>query len=445
MRLSAALRVAPGRALAFVGAGGKSTAIERLVAEVAEVHPVVVTCTTRLAQEQSRIAEIHLTGGDVASLEALPTVLEKHRSVLITRDLTPAEPKWLGLDPGAMEILRRQVGECGAVLLIEADGARGRSWKAPAVHEPVIPALVDTVVPVVGLDILGKPFTPRTVHRFRQIASLLGIQPGAIVQPEHIVKLMLAEDGGLKGIPPHAEVRVLLNKAGAEPVFEAGQAMAELLLRDSRVRAVALGAVANDPPVRRLFSRVAGVVLAAGGSARLGRSKQLIEWRGKPLVAYAVQAAVEGGLSPVIVVVGADAEAVEAALGSEPVVAVRNAAWASGQSSSVRVGLAAAARDVEAVIFLLSDMPFVGAAVVQTLVKEHQRNLAPIVAPLAGGRWGNPVLFDRVTFSALDSLVGDQGGKALFGRFQIGSLPWDQSVLFDVDSVEDLRSLRERE
>jgi molybdenum cofactor cytidylyltransferase len=207
------------------------------------------------------------------------------------------------------------------------------------------------------------------------------------------------------------------------------------------VRAVVLGSLPSTQPALEIFGHVAGVVLAAGGSTRLHQTKQLVIWRGKPLVWHAVRAALEGGLSPVVVVVGAEAEAVRAALRDEPVRFVHNRAWQEGQSTSVRAGLAAVEQQAEAVVFLLSDTPMVDLRLVRALAREHRLSLSPIAAPQAGGRWANPVLFDRITFRDLASLYGDMGGRLLFDRYRMAGIQWDPSILLDIDTAEDLREL----
>lgn len=442
MRLADALRAANKRAIAFTGAGGKSTALERLAAELSVDRPVVLTTTTKLGLEQSVLADAHLIAQDEASFDSLPALLEKHGSVLVTGAASSDEPKWLGLESSSVGKLGTLANQLGAGLLIEADGARGRSLKGHADHEPVIPAFVDLVVPVVGLDVVGEALGPAQVHRPEIVGSLLGLAQGERLKPEHIVRLLSLPEGGLKGVPEGAEVRVLLNKAETPKRLEVGLSVAEQLLASSRLKAVVLANVAHDPPVQLVLSRIAGVILAAGESRRLEQPKQLVEWKGRPLVWHAVQAALKAGLQPVVVVVGAKAEAVVQALKGEPVNIVHNPEWTSGQSSSLKRGLAAVEDKVEAVVVLLSDMPFVNAELVRALIQEHRRTLSPLVAPYAGGRRANPVLFDRATFSALRSVEGDRGGRTLFQQFPVALVAWDESILYDVDTPDDLDRLK---
>jgi molybdenum cofactor cytidylyltransferase len=443
VRLAEALRLIPGRVVAFTGAGGKSTAIGRLAAELASQQPVIVTTTTHLGLDQTGLARAHLIASDQTSLDPLPGLLRTCRSVLVTGPAAPEEARWTGLGSAVLEAVCRIAAEAGATLLVEADGARGRSLKAPAAHEPVLPPNADVVVPVAGLDVIGAPLDNEMVHRPERVAALLGLGPGARVGVEHVARLLCHEEGGLKGVPASAEVRVLLNKAEGRGRVADGEEVARALLSSGRVASVLLGAVVKEDPVLESVGRVAGVVLAAGASRRLGVAKQTLAWQGRPLVWHAARAALEAGLSPVVVVTGAAAAEVRPALAEEPVRLVENAEWQSGQASSVRAGLAAVRGETEAVVFLLADTPFVDAPLVRALVAEHCRSLAPIVAPRVADRWANPVLFDRVAYPDLAQLEGDQGGRVLFDRFGVKGIEWDPAVLFDVDTPEDLRRLSE--
>jgi len=441
MRLADALRLAPGRVVAFTGAGGKTSAIRRLADELAGELPLLVTTTTKLALAQSSLAAMHVVIQDSSAFPDLIEDMRRSPSVLVTGPQAAGEPKWLAPSPAFIKRLVDLAREVGAALLIEADGARGRSLKAPAEHEPVIPREADLVVPVVGLDVIGRPLEERWVQRPERVARLLGLGPGEPILPESVARLLASDEAGLRGVPPAAEVRVLLNKAESAESKLAGKAIAEAVLDNPRVRAVVMGSVQWDPPIGLAFGRVAGVVLAAGGSTRLRQSKQLLLWDGKPLVWHAVQAARRARLTPIVVVVGADGERVARAVEGDALI-LQNPAWEEGQSSSLRAGLRAAVTGgAEAAVFLLSDMPHVTEDLVRALVEEHRSTLAPVVAPASQGRRGNPVLFDRVTFTALEAVRGDLGGRAIFDHFPVHEIPWDAKDFVDIDTPLDLKDL----
>jgi molybdenum cofactor cytidylyltransferase len=187
---------------------------------------------------------------------------------------------------------------------------------------------------------------------------------------------------------------------------------------------------------------VAGIILAAGASRRMGRSKQLLLWRGKPFVCHVARIALEAGLSPVVIVTGAEADAVRAALADLPVEIVHNPDWAEGQSTSVRTGLQGLPPETTAAVFLLADQPHIPVALVRALLEQHVQNRTPLVAPMIDGQRGNPVLFDRSTFPDLMSLHGDAGGRLVFSRYPITCVPWnDPNLLLDVDTLEDYERL----
>jgi molybdenum cofactor cytidylyltransferase len=202
-----------------------------------------------------------------------------------------------------------------------------------------------------------------------------------------------------------------------------------------------------EPPVEALvlavYEPVAGIVLAAGGGERMGESaKLLLSWRGEPIVRAATRTALEAGLRPVVVVTGAHAEGIEAALSDLPVKLVNNLDWRAGQSSSIREGVQALPKRTGAVVFLLGDQPQTPAELVRALKDEYASSMAPIVAPVINGRRANPVLFDLTTFSDLRAMQGDAGGRQLFDRFGVHPLPWfDERQLWDVDTPADYERL----
>ncbi len=444
MRLADALRIRPGMAVAFVGAGGKSSAMRRLVQELSPEIPLIVTTTTKLGSEQNDLAASHAIITQAADLVGLGVRLKERRSLLVTGPLGSGEPKWLGLDDEQLLQVRHTVEEAAAVLLIEADGARRRALKAPATHEPVIPEFVNLVVPVAGIDAVGASLSDDAVHRPELLAQLLGLKMETEITAQHVADALCSAEGGFKGKPAGSEVRLLINKVESMEQIEVGRAIAGRALQSEGVRAVLLAAVAEKDPVREVHGRVAGVVLAAGASTRLERPKQLVRWRGRPLVWHALQAARSGGLAPIVIVLGAEGGEVRQALAGEDVIFIDNPDWAQGQSTSVRAGLSAVADQVESAVFLLSDMPLVGPGLVRALAARHRETLAPIIVPQVGRR-ANPVLFDRAAFSALLGLQGDVGGRALFDLFEVEPLDWPEDVFLDVDTPEDLRRLDELE
>ncbi len=433
MRLAAALS-APLGSLAFVGSGGKTTALFTLARQLPP--PVWVTTTTHLGVAQLAAADQHWVGlpsDHAAPLEGV---------VAITGEAT-ADGRVGALSPSELEKLHALSQQRQVPLLLEADGARRLPLKAPADHEPALPEWVETVVVTAGLSGLGRPLTSDWVHRPERFAALAGLSPGQPVTPEALVRVLLHPDGGLKRIPASARRVCLLNQADDPRLQSVALRMAEALLAQySLILTAALGgSPGSQPLVFAAHQPAALIVLAAGAATRYGQAKQVLDWDGQPLVRRVAQAALaaQRGLPP-IVVVGAYAEQVEAALQGLPVLIAHCANWQEGQSASLRAGLQMAlqAASPGAAIFLLADQPHVPPTLLRALLDRHAQTLSPVIAPQVDGRRGTPVLFDRAAFADLLALRGDMGGRALFSRYPAAWLPWhDPAILSDIDQPQD--------
>jgi molybdenum cofactor cytidylyltransferase len=203
---------------------------------------------------------------------------------------------------------------------------------------------------------------------------------------------------------------------------------------------VSLGAVEAALTPETPTPPVAGVVLAAGRGSRFGSGNKLLaEVDGEPVVRRAARTLVEADLPSVTVVVGHEATAVQAAVDGLGVDVAHNPAYPDGQSTSVREGVERAS-GTAAALFLPGDMPFVDGATVGSIVDAYRADLGDAVAPVYGGRRGNPVLFDRTHFEALRAVQGDVGGRSVFldaDRSVCLSVP-DPGVRVDIDTRADL-------
>ncbi len=456
MRLAQALRCDEPVRLALVGAGGKSTALFRLAHELstsvnnqAAKRLVLVSASTHLGEEQCRFADFHFPVSDINELQALEPHLPD--GVVLLTGNRRESGRISGLDQPLLDRLYDLSEKRKCSLLIEADGSRLRPLKAPAAHEPALPQWVDTVVVCAGLSGLGKPLNPEWVHRPEIFTQISGLSLDEPITPAALCSVLLHPQAGLKSIPEKARRLVLLNQADTLELQSIASGMvASLLDKYHAVLIAALAPPGTGPDSRvggdifAVHERVAGIVLAAGGSTRLGQPKQLLPWQGEPIVRHVAKTGLAAGLQPVIVVTGAAASAVEEALVDLPIQIVRNPDWEAGQSTSVKVGLQRVPAESGAVVFLLADQPRVSKELLSSLVELHATTFAPLVAPEVQGQRGNPVLFDRQTFPALFALEGDVGGRPLFSRFKAARLPWhDSSILLDIDSPEDYQQLLE--
>jgi molybdenum cofactor cytidylyltransferase len=440
MQLARALRIQPLVRLALVGAGGKTTALLRLAHELPP--PVWVTATTHLGLQQVSGHGRHVIITDSSQNSRIDD--PRGEGITFFIGARQQDGRTAGLSGDALEVLRRQADELGLPLLVEADGSRMLPLKAPAAYEPAIPEWASIIAVVAGLSGIGKRLEEGQIHRPEIFAQLSGLRVGEPVNLDAVERVLLHPQGGLKNIPHGAKRVVIYNQADTLEMRLAADASAQRLL--SAYDAVLIAALnqgeTTGGPVYAVYEPVAAVVLAAGGSERLGRPKQLLPWRGEPMVRRVARTAVEAGCSPVIVVTGAAAEEVKTSLEGLSVHLVHNPDWPSGQSSSVKIGLAALPSVIGGTYFFLSDQPQVPVELVHAGLKAHRSTLAPLVAPRVSGRRANPVLFDRETFPDLMQLSGDAGGRSLFERYAVQWIDWDDpNLLLDVDTPEDYQRL----
>ena len=419
---------------AFVGAGGKTTAIFQLAREMfrASSAPVFVTATTHLGIWQTSNADQHISVTDTKTLETLEL-----KGVMLFTGKAGTERT----DPVNEEVLnwlRAAAKENHIPLLIEADGSRQLSLKAPAAHEPPIPNFSDIVVCVAGLSALGKPIHEAT-HRPEIFSALTGLELNQPISPESIVHMLTHPQGGLKNIPPHAQKVALLNQSETDDTQAIGGNMAGELLR--HFDSVLVGSLMSNK--LQTFEKTAGIILAAGSSTRFGSPKQLLDWKGQPFVRHVAETALKAGLSPVVVATGAYSEKVQEAVKGLPVEIVHNEDHKQGQGTTVARAVASLPPETGSAVFLLADQPQIPVEIVRALVESHINKMQDIIIPLVlEERRANPVLFDRVTFPNLMKLTGDVGGRAVFSMHKVEFLPWhDDKLLFDVDTPEDYQRL----
>jgi molybdenum cofactor cytidylyltransferase len=192
-------------------------------------------------------------------------------------------------------------------------------------------------------------------------------------------------------------------------------------------------------------SRIAAVILAAGGSTRLGEPKQLVTLGSRPLISYVLDTVRETRVDARYVVLGHTAETIRQHVCLDGFREIYNADFADGQSTSVARAVQELSADTSAVIFVLGDQPLQNSAVIDRIADSYRTEPAPIIQPSYREGPGNPVLFDRSLFPNLTSLTGDSGARPI-----LKSNPelirridcTDFSRPLDVDTPEDVEHIR---
>jgi molybdenum cofactor cytidylyltransferase len=190
---------------------------------------------------------------------------------------------------------------------------------------------------------------------------------------------------------------------------------------------------------------VAAVVLAAGGSARFRKPKQFVLFQGETFIKRIVAAAIQARCAPVVVVTGKDSAPIGLELSGLTVSIAVNPRWQSGLGSSIVVGIRHAmnlAPDVDAVVLLTCDQPFVTAAVLTQLIQLRLTSGKPIIASAYAETIGIPALFDRSCFSDLLRLKGDSGAKGIIltRPHDVASFNFPSGEI-DIDTAADYEKL----
>lgn len=187
--------------------------------------------------------------------------------------------------------------------------------------------------------------------------------------------------------------------------------------------------------------KVGALILAAGSSRRMGSNKLRAALNGKPVIAHVADAVAAAGL-PGMVVIGHESEAVRACLADRALLWMEAPDHALGQAHSLVAGISAIPEDWDAVLICLGDMPLVSPALLSGMARIASHR--SIIVPQFEGQRGNPVLWGRAWFAALQTLSGDKGARDLLLRHSadVTDFAWcDDSIHRDVDTPEALAAL----
>lgn len=223
--LLAAFAIGPREVVAVAGAGGKTTLVYRLAEEARRAGlRVLVTATTHMGTLPEAVTGPVLMDADGDPQPGLEHALRTvGRATLLGCRVRP--DKLQGVRPERVDEFAR----CADLVLVEADGARGRSLKLPESHEPVVPVSTTLMVVVAALDILGQPLDERWVHRLDLVLAACGKQAGEAVGELDVVRVLCEPGGYPARVPRGARAGVFLNKAEGEPALRAARAIAARL------------------------------------------------------------------------------------------------------------------------------------------------------------------------------------------------------------------------
>jgi molybdenum cofactor cytidylyltransferase len=434
LSLSSGVGIKSGDVVSFVGGGGKTTSMYHMAGElVKNGMKVIITTTTHIATPDDPSLIVLLTN----EINEVNNALEKHNPVILADKLE--NERLCGIDPMWVSDLSRLAD----VILVEADGSRSRPFKAPHDHEPVIPPSSTIVIPVVGAEAVNKPLTEEWTHRTEKIAEITELKPGEKITPEIIAKTLLHPMGGMKGVPSDATFIPLINKADTRDDIGAARKISFCLFQGGIKKTI----IASHK--YRTFIKpfpingfVSAVILAAGGSSRMGKPKQLLEIGGKTLVSIVIENILASIIDEIIIVTQPDLPLIGDNEYPE-IKRIINKDWQRGQSSSMKTGLGAVDERTDAVIFFMADQPMVDTGIINRLILTFQETEKPIISPLYNGKKGAPVIFKKRIFDELNLIQGDRGGRDLLEAYPVEYVNIDMPLAaMDVDTPEEYEKLR---
>ncbi len=250
MKLIDAFSISPGKSkvIAFVGGGGKSSTIYRLASELsAKGQKVLVTTTTMIfhPKVKTRPCDILFTG------EAEALVLQKSADrgtiTVAGRDLIEKGTKIKGFSREEVEHIRSS--GLFDILLVEADGARGRPIKAPAPYEPVLPLNTDIAAGVIGIDSVGTEIDEKNIHRPEIFTRVTKTAIGDILTPLIVAKLIISQRGLFKDTSPNSRKIVIFNKSETLSRFQAAKEIAGNISESIGIERILITSMTGNDPV----------------------------------------------------------------------------------------------------------------------------------------------------------------------------------------------------
>lgn len=191
---------------------------------------------------------------------------------------------------------------------------------------------------------------------------------------------------------------------------------------------------------------IGAVILAAGSSSRLGRPKQLVEFKDNTLLQHTIDCVTEACINPAVLVLGANFDNILNQTDTQHVTVLKNDEWQEGIASSIRCGLQKSLElnpSLQHILYLLSDQPYINTDLIRTLTSNHTSDGHEITACIYKNNIGVPALFSESLFSRLMQLQGDIGAKKIMMEHRdiVQTIQFDDGS-FDVDTEDDVSKLR---
>ena len=254
-RLADALSLGSHEVIALTGGGGKTALLFALAEELRNSGlRVITTTTTKIFEPLPGQTPFLITEADQKkAMSSLQEGLKCNGHVTFAAQRFP-EGKIGGVDPQFIQKMAQELPIDH--IIVEADGAQKLPIKAPGDQEPVIPSATTLMIPVVGIDAVGKPLNREQAFRPERIAELTGAQLGTPITPQSIATLMVHPQGLCKGVPSAARIIPFVNKVETtEGLHGAREAAQEVLEKGHQIERVVLGRLFFHHPIVEVMER----------------------------------------------------------------------------------------------------------------------------------------------------------------------------------------------
>ena len=239
-----------------MGAGGKTSLMFCLARELSrQGAPVLSTTTTKIYTPKRKQSPMVMIS---ESAEALTTetgdILKKYPHISAGSRVVHFQNKLKGFPPEKIDA----IWQSGTFrwIVVEADGAAGKSLKAPAAHEPVIPQCTKWVIGIVGLSAIGKPLTERWAFRPQLVSKITNLAQGESITESALAEVLTNANGIMKGSPARVKRFAFLNQAESRERLKAGRRIAEMICsrKSAGFSGVLIGQTLFEPLVKAYYS-----------------------------------------------------------------------------------------------------------------------------------------------------------------------------------------------
>lgn len=445
MRLYEAFEVVRGDVVAFIGAGGKTSALVGLGYELQEMGWRVLAATTTQIDED-RLSLMPAAMSHRSGAATISQALSEHGFVFLHGDRRGTV--YRGLTPVYMRQLLDTVDS--DVLLLEADYADQLPLKAHRVDEPAIPAETSLVVPMASVSVLDRPLDDANVYNPQAMIDKFGFYAGSNVRAPWVAQVLRDDELGLRGIPKRARVIGFLNQTPENGYARSrARLIARLSLRSPRLNGVAVGSVRAADPIFEVQRPIGAIVLAGGMSTRMGQPKVLLPWsNGKTIIEHIIEQLIRSRVDQIVVVTGPTHDEVKALLKPMGVKVSYNRSYRTGEMlSSLKTGLRAMPDHIAATMIVLGDQPRLQPKVIYKVMKAYAEGEGHLIAPSFQMRRGHPILVSRRYWPEFFNLPRTGSPRDVINAHQdeIHYINVEtDSVLRDVDTPDDYDQERKR-